>query len=174
MYTTATLLATLTALTSLATAAPTSRGTLFVDNRCNFPLYLQSKASNVSPGPLITLPAGRTNAYNEIERDPSHQTNAITISRTPDLASPIQFVYSQETSGLDYYSMSTKFGDPLRAQGFEVLTSGGGYQILCPPRGSGDCPNTYSPSNPNGNGAVFSQENSGNFVIRTCMSNGVV
>lgn len=158
-----------TALASLASA-----GTLFVDNKCNFPIYLNSKSSTVQPGPVRTIPAGRINGYNEVERGPPSQQNAITISRTPDLASPIQFVYTQTSQNINYYSMSTKFGDPFRAQGFEVLTSGGGYQILCPPRQRGDCPFTYSPSNPNGNNAVFTQPNSGNFVIRTCQSDGRV
>lgn len=162
----------LAVLSALASAVAAS-GTIYVDNFCGYTTYLQSTADGQSSSGLKTLPANTQNAYNELERAAGTTNAAITISRNPDLSSPVQFVYNPQTT-TDYYSLSTKFGDPFKADGFEALSSGGGYNIICPPRadGAGDCPNTYSPSNPDGNGAVFQQDPNGNFIIRLCASSG--
>ena len=151
-----------------------SAGRVFVDNLCPFPLFLNSYANNNPAGaPVITLPANTINAYNEVQRgpDPAITNNAIRISATSDAAQPLLFTYNQDTaSRFVYYALSEQFGDPLRAQGFEVITNGGQPATRCPPRTSGDCPNTYSPSNPNGAGAVKAVPVGSDFTYRLCAS----
>lgn len=76
------------------------------------------------------------------------------------MASPMQATYHQTTTGTppgyNFYAMSTIYGDPLLAQGFELLAQPDGFVLNCPPRVPGqDCPYTYSPANPNGENAVL-------------------
>ena len=158
------------ALTALASA-----GRVFVDNACPFPLYLNSNANQDIPGPLVTLPPNTINAYNEVQRgpDPNINLNTIRVDTQPDVAHPLIFTYNLRPEGIDYYALSTVFGDPLQASGFEILSGGGGFTITCPPRAGTDCERTYSPSNPNGNGAVFTQTNAGDFTFRLCRSDGL-
>lgn len=58
--------------------------------------------------------------------------------------------------GYCFYALSTIYGDPLIANGFELLTQPDGFELNCPPRNPGQaCPYTYAPTNPNGNDAVL-------------------
>lgn len=151
---------TLAALSALLIVS-VSAGTYFVDNYCPFPMYLQSTSTPSQPdnSPLIIMAANTLNAYQEILRDAAYSINALTISRTPDMTSPMQATYHQTTEGpspgLDFYALSTIFGDPLMAEGFQLLTEPDGFGLNCPPRAPGQaCPYTYAPSNPNGDHAV--------------------
>jgi hypothetical protein len=45
-----------------------------------------------------------------------------------------------------------------------------GYSISCPPRDSGDCPNTYSISNPSVDYAVSNQGTNANLIFQLCSS----
>lgn len=66
-----------------------SAGTYYVDNICPFALYLQSTSDPADgPVPLVTLAANTPNAYSEVMRDAGYSINALTISRTPDMAEP--------------------------------------------------------------------------------------
>ena len=156
------------ALVGLASVA--SAATVYVDNLNPFPMYLNSNANQDPPGPVVTLPARTVNAYHETERGPSSSItiNTIRVDTQSDLAHPLIFTYNQNPpDGQTYYALSTVYGDPLAAQGFEILTDGGHPATRCPPRPSGgDCPGTYSPSNTNGNGAVNRVPNGANFTFR--------
>lgn len=164
-----------TAILLSALAATVTAGTVYVDNTCPFPVYLNSNANQNPPGPLVTLPANTINAYHEVQRgpDPSITLNTIRVDTQPNVAHPLIFTYNLTPGGTDYYALSTVFGDPLITQGFEVLSGGGGFTVACPSRTGGDCPHTYSPSNPNGNGAVFTQTNAGDFTFRLCRGDGI-
>lgn len=72
----------------------------------------------------------------------------------------MQATYHQTTEGpspgLNFYALSEIYGAPLAAEGFQLLTQPDGFSINCPPRtDDSSCPYTYSPSNPNGDDAVF-------------------
>ncbi|KAL1587419.1 hypothetical protein WHR41_03743 [Cladosporium halotolerans] len=161
-------------LTLAGLAASASAATFYVDNKCTFPLYLQSKHDASSTG-VITLPAGKTNAFNTYIPGADVKQSSITVSRQPDLSSPLQAVYNTGSNpDRTYYDLSTIFGDPLKAEGFELLagSASNGYSVSCKPRQSGDCPNTYSPSNPSGKNAVFNQGTNANLILQLCSSNG--
>lgn len=158
----------------------TSAGTYFVDNYCPFPMYLQSTSTPADgPVPLVTLLSNTPNAYAEVMRDADYSINALTISRTPDMASPMQATYHQTTTGpspgLNFYALSTIFGDPLQGQGFQLLCQPDGFSLNCPPRQDGQsCPYTYSPSNPNGAEAVYYENDLEDLRLTLCQfgSNG--
>jgi hypothetical protein len=161
-------------LSGLGLAASASAAQIFVDNKCNFPLYLQSKQGDSSTG-VITLPANKNTAFSATIPGANVKQSSITVSRQPSLSSPLQAVYSVGTSpDRTYYDLSTVFGDPLKEQGFELLagSASNGYSVSCPPRTSGDCPNTYSPGNPGGKDAVFNQGTNANLILQLCSSNG--
>ncbi|KAI1073609.1 hypothetical protein F5B20DRAFT_498850 [Whalleya microplaca] len=160
------------ALLALA-ASLVSAGNVVVDNLCTFNLYLNSNPNSDAPSAPVTLAASTEAAYTEVERgpDPAITNNAIRIDTESDFAEPLIFTYNQDAaSGYTYYALSTIFGDPLLAQGFEVVTDGGHAVVACPPRTGGDCPGTYSPSNPNGNNAVYAVPNGSNFNLKLCKS----
>lgn len=156
-------------------AASASAATFFVDNKCTFPLYLQSKQGDTATR-VVTLPAHTNNAFNVGIPGPNVKQSSITVSRQPDLSSPLQAVYNQGSNpDRTYYDLSTIFGDPLKNEGFELLagSASNGYSVSCPPRkNGGDCPNTYSPGNPGGKNAVFNQGTNANLILQLCSSNG--
>lgn len=162
---------TLSALAALASTV--AAGTLYVDNHCSYTVYLQSSSSPQTNNPLVTLQPNTINAYNEVMRNAGYTSNALTISRTPNLANPLQATYTETTQGpspgLNYYALSTIYGSPFQHDGFELLAQSDGFSINCPPSNS-DCPNTYSPSNQNGNNAVFAQNDLEDLVLTLCKS----
>ena len=161
-------------LSGLGLAASASAATIYVDNKCNFPLYLQSKQGDASTG-VITLAANKNTAFSATIPGANVKQSSLTVSRQPDLSSPLQAVYNAGTNpDRLYYDLSTVFGDPLKAEGFELLagSASNGYSVSCPPRTTGDCPNTYSPGNPGGKNAVFNQGTNANLILQLCSSNG--
>jgi hypothetical protein len=119
--------------------------------------FLQSKQGDSSTG-VIVLPANKQTVFSATIPGPNVKQSSLTISRQLDLSSPLQAVYNQGTNpARTYYDLSTIFGDPLKKEGFELLAGSvsNGYSVSCPPRNSGDCPNTWSSSNPGGQYAVF-------------------
>ena len=150
-------------LTAVAALLPATvlAGTYYIDNYCPFTMYLQSTSTPADgPVPLVTLAANTRETYSEVMRDAAYSINALTISRTPDFASPMQATYHQTTDGpapgYNFYAMSEIFGAPLITEGFQLVTPVDGFGINCPPRTDGtSCPFTYSASNPNGDHAVF-------------------
>jgi hypothetical protein len=151
-----------------------SASQVFVDNKCNFKLYLQSKQGDSSTG-VIVLPANKQTVFSATIPGPNVKQSSLTISRQLDLSSPLQAVYNQGTNpARTYYDLSTIFGDPLKKEGFELLAGSvsNGYSVSCPPRNSGDCPNTWSSSNPGGQYAVFNQGIDANLILQLCSSNG--
>jgi hypothetical protein len=109
-------------------------------------------------------------------RDPDYIINTLTLSRTPDMAAPMQATYYQTslntTTGDTIYALSTICGDPLMAEGFQLLTPPDGFSINCPPRSAGqDCPYTYSPGNPDGDNAVYSENMLGDLRLTLCKFN---
>jgi hypothetical protein len=76
------------------------------------------------------------------------------------MSSPMQATYHQTTTGpspgYNFYALSTIYGDPLQAEGFQLMTQPDGFGLNCPPRTAGQaCPYTYSPENPNGVDSVL-------------------
>lgn len=163
-----------TALMLAGIAASASAASVFVDNKCNFPLYLQSKHDGSSTG-VIKLDANKSNAFSTTIPGADVKQSSITVSRQPDLSSPVQAVYNVGTNpDRTYYDLSTVFGDPLKAEGFQLLagSASNGFSVVCPPRQNGDCPNTYSPGNPGGKNAVFNQGTNANLILQLCSSSG--
>jgi len=161
-------------LSGLGLVASASAAQIFVDNKCNFDLYLQSRQGDSSTG-VIKIPANKNNAFSATIPGANIKQSSITVSRQPDLSSPLQAVYNVGTNpDRTYYDLSTVFGDPLKKEGFELLagSASNGYSVSCPPRQSGDCPNTYSPGNPGGKNAVFNQGTNANLIFQLCSSNG--
>jgi hypothetical protein len=154
-----------------------SAGTFFIDNYCPFPMYLQSTSTPADgPVPLVRLPTNTSNAYLEIMRDAGYSINALTLSRTPDMAAPMQATYHQTTFGPapgdNFYALSTIFGDPLMAEGFQLLTAPYRFGPNCPPRSAGqDCPYTYSPGNPDGDDAVYFGNDLNDLRLTLCKFN---
>jgi hypothetical protein len=138
-------------LSGLGLAASASAAQIFVDNKCNFPLYLQSKQGDAA-GSVITLPANKNTAFAATIPGANVKQSSLTVSRQPDLSSPLQAVYNVGTNpDRTYYDLSS---------------------VSCPPRTTGDCPNTYSPGNPGGKNAVFNQGTNANLILQLCSSNG--
>lgn len=158
---------TLLAAAALATAV--SAANIAVDNHCDFDLYLTSAFGSAPNDGVHTLAKSSMDAFTTSVTNDAGEQHALTISKTPDMASPLQNIYNVGGSPqIIYYSLSTIYGDPLAAEGFELDSQGNGFDIKCATRTSGDCPNTYSPSNPNGNNAVFSETDNGDFVLSLC------
>ncbi|KAL9057544.1 MAG: hypothetical protein Q9162_002277 [Coniocarpon cinnabarinum] len=130
------------ALMSLV-ATLASAGTVYVDNLCPFPVWLNSNSDSPTahnpPIPTRQLPANTVNAYHETLRgpDPNIVNNAIRVDVQGDLAHPILFDYHQvgpnngDNSNLIFYDLNTNFGNPLLGQGYEVITNGGHPAIRC-------------------------------------------
>ncbi|KAH9824579.1 hypothetical protein Tdes44962_MAKER10224 [Teratosphaeria destructans] len=64
----------------------------------------------------------------------------------------------------------TIYGDPLKADGFRLDSAGNGYDIVSPKDRQGELEHAYTPSNPNGNGAVFTDSTGGDFTLALCSS----
>jgi hypothetical protein len=153
-------------------AASASAGTFFVDNCCPFPMYLETTSSPVS---AVSLPANTVNAYTEIMCGGANSCEeTLTISRTADIAEPMQFNYAEPSNfpGVVYYSLSTVYGDPLMAEGFQILTAQNGTGPNCPPRSAGqDCPDVESSGNPENDNAMYLQSDSGDYRLTLCKFN---
>jgi hypothetical protein len=146
--------------------ASVSAGTYFIDNFCPFPVYLQSSSTPAGcPVPPLTLPANTSNAYMEIMRDGNYSSNALTISQTPDLATPMQAIYYQEEN-LNFFALSTMIGDPLSYEGFQLLRHKYGPGLDCPPRSSiQTCPYTYTGHQ------IYAQDKKWNLRLSLCQFN---
>lgn len=152
-----------------AMAAAASASTLFIDNHCTFDVYVTSQFGGAANDGVHTLRASTVNAYNTPVQNAAGEQHTINLSRTPDLASPLQNVYNVAGNPQTvYYSLSTIYGDPFKAEGSGLYSNGNGFDIVCPAGRQGDCPNTYSASNPNGQGAVFPETAGGDFVFSLC------
>lgn len=158
-----------TILTLAAAAAVASAASIEVDNHCSFPLYLTSAFGSAANDGVHTLNPETQNAFNTPVTNDAGEQHALTVSKTPDMASPFQNVYNVAGNPqIIYYSLSTIYGDPLKAEGFELDSQGNGFSIVSPPNRTGDLQNAYSPSNPNGQNAVFTESDGGNFVLSLC------
>jgi hypothetical protein len=157
--------------------ASISAGTYFIDNYCPFTMYLQS-GPIVTNGtvPLVYLPANTSNAYLEIMLYNNNRAQDLNLSRTPDMADPMQASYDQSdigpSSGYNFYALSTVFGDPFMAEGFQLLTESNGTSVNCPPRSAGqDCPSTITPETLIGDAAELYVPNSEDLRLTLCMFN---
>lgn len=158
-----------TLLAVAAMASAVSAANIAVDNHCEFDLYLTSAFGSAPNDGVHTLAASTLNAFNTPVTNDAGEQHALTISKTPDIASPLQNVYNVGGDPqVIYYSLSTIYGDPLKAEGFSLDSQGNGFDIVSEPNRQGDLPNAYSPSNPNGNNAVFTETDNGDFVLSLC------
>ncbi|RGP80677.1 bys1 protein [Fusarium longipes] len=130
------ILATLTALVSSATAANQA----IVINDCSTTIYVQSFPYNgAAPGPLTALKPGQKFAENMRS---SGSTVKIATSRT--LTKPLFFGYSSSSSpNYVYYEFSTQYGNPF-ANKHNILSPGSGCKKFDCRAGQASCYSTPS------------------------------
>ncbi|KAF2763608.1 hypothetical protein EJ03DRAFT_332605 [Teratosphaeria nubilosa] len=154
-------------LTASALATIASAGTINVDNHCGFALYLTSAFGSGNDG-VHSLSASSDHSWTGPITNDKNEQHALTISKSPDMSSPLQNVYNV-ANGITYYSLSTIYGDPLKSEGFHLDSAGNGFDLDSPKGRQGDLEHAYTPSNPSGNGAVFTDSTNSDFTLVLCL-----